>query len=121
VLINGKSVMFKSVVAWLLAMVLATPVAAISIGDLENEIQKSARSEIVATYISGVAMGYMFSNMALEAEGNAMMFCMPREKRPTPQYFLNLIFDAEHKGFVDASAQAEITLLARLKAKYPCK
>lgn len=113
--------MIKSLLAVVLATLIATPAAAISINDLGNEMQKSAGSEMVATYISGVGMGYMFTNMALAAEGKDMMFCMPRDKRPTPQYFLNLIFDAEDKGLVDASAQAEITLLARLKAKYPCR
>ena len=111
--------MIKPLLGLMLATLIATPAAAISIKDLRNEMDRNG-FEMVSTYISGVGMGYMFSNMALAAEGGEMMFCMPRDKRPTPQYFLNLIFDAEDKGLVDGSDQAEITLLARLKAKYPC-
>lgn len=112
--------MIKSLLAVLLATLIVTPAAAISIKDLRNEMDRNG-FEMVSTYISGVGMGYMFSNMALAAEGNSMMFCMPGDKTPTPQYFLNLIFDAEDRGMVEASDQAEITLLVRLKAKYPCQ
>lgn len=112
--------MTKPLVTIFLSSLLVAPTAAISIKNLEKEMQTSSGSDFMITYIGGVGMGFMFSNMALVAEGNAMLFCMPRDKQPNPQEFLEMIFEAEEKGLVDDSVQAEVALLARLKSKYPC-